>query len=990
MSTTVNWPSLNPTTFSVPAAGEVNWPSLSNFLVSLGTSAQSTAAQKIAIRVALSTPVTVVQTTDCVIVSDLTTPGAVAVQLPAGVGGQVFMIADGKGDAATNNITISAFSGETINGSPTLVLNKARSAVILVFNATTLRWTAVAEFTNIAAGTIPRSSVAAGTANYVIINDGTGKLSEEQYLAKVRGGTGADNSAVTFPSTGTVVTEAATETLTNKSVDGATNTLTNVDLPSLKTVLADANKVIRRDAAGVIVSGNTVPNTNPLLTTDSTQTLTNKSIDGGTNPLTNIDLPSLKTVLADANKVLRRDAAGLVIDGNLLPNASDILTTDGVQVVTLKDLDGGTASNTSRVTLPKDTFANIGVLTRKKGTLLYATDLDTVFYDDGTNLLPVGSGSGAGELNVVSNPDAATSITGVTLTGTATVTRQATGGPLSPIVATAFRFAGGAATDKELINFTLPSTLLNKKLKCEFYFAVETGYVDGDWKLQIWNQAGTVQYPLSTDVSNVSGIPNTTGKFTTYFDTQNETTLQVRFVRVLGTKYIDVTRIIVGPGIQPQGAVVTDTKSFTPTFSNSTNVLPQFSQYVRIGNKMHLHMRFDFVAAGVGGLFTVAIPSSLTIDASTFPGGVTEYGYGDVSGGAGTFSTAVRSFSSTQLYFIRTTATSFSYAGTDFVTGNVVNFQAIISIAEWAGSGVVNLAQNDVEYVSNSSATNANDLTSFVTGSYGSQFPNASGGTRTKRVQFQNTQPSDEIVIEVTNNFGAGWFTAGTIPTVYPLFAAGAFVTGMYIDTVPGVANQLDIGFGHYRDDTNNTFAAISGTDQYRWRVKKEKAGVAVGFGLVTGTAAGLTKATSTFGRLRLNTEIGYGSTNTTIKRWSVTVENTGTDISYVDSSTLGSSFTVLTSGLYAMSYCSATATGGNWGLSRNSGQLSTNIAIITAADRIALASNAAGSAFSSDVFGNATCTYYFIAGDVIRTHGDGSGTTGTPDRTAFTIIRIA
>jgi hypothetical protein len=40
------------------------------------------------------------------------------------------------------------------------------------------------------------------------------------------------------------------------------------------------------------------------------------------------------------------------------------------QVFTNKDYDGGTASNSSRITVPKDTYANLLLLTRKEGTMV--------------------------------------------------------------------------------------------------------------------------------------------------------------------------------------------------------------------------------------------------------------------------------------------------------------------------------------------------------------------------------------------------------------------------------------------------------------------------------------------------------------------------------------------------------------------------------------------------------------------------------------------
>jgi len=105
------WPSggtsPTPTTYQIPLNTELNWTSLTTFLQALADSAQGTSFQKFALRVAVSSPIAVVATTDCVVVSDLTVAGAVTINLPAGADKQLYFIMDGKGDAATNNITIN-------------------------------------------------------------------------------------------------------------------------------------------------------------------------------------------------------------------------------------------------------------------------------------------------------------------------------------------------------------------------------------------------------------------------------------------------------------------------------------------------------------------------------------------------------------------------------------------------------------------------------------------------------------------------------------------------------------------------------------------------------------------------------------------------------------------------------------------------------------------------------------------------------------------
>lgn len=78
-----------------------------------------------------------------------------------------------------------------------------------------------------------------------------------------------------------------------------------------------------------------------------------------------------------------------------LPNANadmTLVTTDGIQTLTNKDIDGGTASNTSRVTLPQASTATLSGLTRKKGTIFYDSTDDKLKYDIGSSIKTVGGG----------------------------------------------------------------------------------------------------------------------------------------------------------------------------------------------------------------------------------------------------------------------------------------------------------------------------------------------------------------------------------------------------------------------------------------------------------------------------------------------------------------------------------------------------------------------------------------------------------------------
>jgi hypothetical protein len=82
-------------------------------------------------------------TSDNIVVVNRSTGSATTITLPASpTSGEIKIIKDGKGDAATNNITIQG-NGKNIDGTATQVINVNYGAFSLAYNGT--QWNVWAE-----------------------------------------------------------------------------------------------------------------------------------------------------------------------------------------------------------------------------------------------------------------------------------------------------------------------------------------------------------------------------------------------------------------------------------------------------------------------------------------------------------------------------------------------------------------------------------------------------------------------------------------------------------------------------------------------------------------------------------------------------------------------------------------------------------------------------------------------------------------------------
>lgn len=472
-----------------------------------------------------------------------------------------------------------------------------------------------------------------------------------------------------------------------------------------------------------------------------------------------------------------------------------------------------------------------------------------------------GGGSGSGEINVITSSSTASGwvASGAGLTvGTSTTGSEL---PLEGVITSGIKITPvSGTTDFVYYRFTMPEGLFNTKLKLAWYQEALSGYASGDLKVELHTNTlsdytGTdATIPLSTDVSGVSGIPNAKGQFNASFDSNSSLYYELRFYRTAGSTAVVLQNVIVGPGTTQQSAIFGPPVTFTPTGSWTTNTT-YTGKYYRIGNSALIHVTVAVTGAPTATSLTINMPTGLTIDTTALSNtGVNNTGDTLLTSDGRLFDSGTGEYNAKAVYntssqirvrYYNATAAPTNVSNTapmTWATGDYAQVSFLVPIAEWAGSGAVNLGQNDVEYAYNSSTADTSDTTSFAYGPVGSTFNYTFTANRSKRVRFQSPIQDTDIVTMEVQEAGTGMWL--DYPNGNQLLMAFSIVSytgsnGVYFTKVSGSSTDVDVFFGQYRTGTQ---AWSTNMSTYRWRLKKTKAGVATGFGEATTASTGLVK----------------------------------------------------------------------------------------------------------------------------------------------------
>jgi hypothetical protein len=141
--------------------------------------------------------------------------------------------------------------------------------------------------------------------------------------------------------------------------------------------------------------------------------------------------------------------------------------------------------------------------------------------------------------------------------------------------------------------------------------------------------------------------------------------------------------------------------------------------------------------------------------------------------------------------------------------------------------------------------------------------------------------------------------------------------------------------------------------------------------------------AAATESRVVAYTGNGHGSTNTMVRRFSSS-SVAGADITYADSATNGASFTINTTGIYAMTY-SDVASGGNYEIG-----ITVNSNGTTAVGSLSAPAKLAYGGAGASIYQSVSCVAHLTATDVIRAHTSGTPNGNVAGQVFFRICRIA
>lgn len=544
----------------------------------------------------------------------------------------------------------------------------------------------------------------------------------------------------------------------------------------------------------------------------------------------------------------------------VFPTSGTVVTRTATEALTNKDIDGGTASDTSRVTLPKASKATLDGLTRKQATLVYASDQNKAYIDDGSLLKEIGSSSSGG-INYLINSnkawnfdDGASTGWGVYADAAGVAPVDGTGGsPNVTFAASATAPLRGAysglftkdAANRQgqgvSVDFTLDTQDIGKPFTFSFDTSASSAFtgLSGTESMRVYcyDVTNTTLLPGYVDVA--PGSSTTKGYFLATSSTSYRFILHVSGT---GTSAwtLKIDNVTIGQQPMSLASTNTDWIDYVPTFTGFGTPSAIVASYARFGNSIAIKVKFAS-GTSTGVEARISLPAGLT---SGTTNALTMVGAYARNTNASTANQVYIENNASYLTFGRADGTLAGYTkrNADQLIGLAEEMgftTSLFPISQWS-SNIVSGDRAVEEFAYNTStSTSANDLTSFANGASGALIQNITTALN-RRVRFQTPiQPTDVLVIEVGNS--GRWQEISS-----RVLVGGSFNLCDYMDqtgTTYGIgrlspvnSTDCDVYFGTYATDAGGAYGAAGsawsaqgGTSVF-WRVRKVSGGAQVGY----------------------------------------------------------------------------------------------------------------------------------------------------------------
>lgn len=698
-----------------------------------------------------------------------------------------------------------------------------------------------------------------------------------------------------------------------------------------------------------------------------------------------------------------------------LPTSGTVATLAGTEALTNKDINGGTASNSNRITVPSNTKTNLDGLTRKEATIVYGTDTDKLYVDNGSTLVPVGSGGGSG-INLATldssygttktdNFDAETSVgdwaayadaaatTPADMTGgspNTTIARN-TSSPLNGTADFKITVSSGASRQGEGVSLLvyIPPAYRGKQLRlvapysCSAAPSTAADFIP--YAYDVTNSA------LLAPSNTVSGITGTSGILNCTFLTQSSCAQLRVGIHIARTDTsainIQFDDFQLAPDITQANVPMSDWAAYTPTFTGFGTVSTSSFWWRRVGDSLEIQGKFTS-GTSTATEARISLPNSVISDSTKVPAirAVGEYFRGGSAnsnhGGAVLVESGVGYLTLGHQYaFGSNSVDPLAKATGDTVLSSteIGSVRAVVPISGWSSGG------------GTSPILSLSDWQAYT--------PTLSAGWGTPtNTAFFYRRVGDTVHIQ-------GTFTTGTVAAS---LASVSLPSGMSIDTGkislantsgnPGpYVGQFGSGSGHAMavlatgTSTSLIYAAGASTLTPQNGSASFSSSQVIGVNVIVPVSGWTSTSSGTLTAPRSEVTVdsgnGHGSTATKIRRFSNTRKSTGTAITYADSSTNGGTFTINEAGIYAISYHDAYGTG-----SETIAITVNDTATTTSASgplTYAQGLRAMGRISTAGGTMNVAWTGNLAAGDVVRAHDNGNSN-ATDSTCMFTICKVS